>query len=239
VPSRDDALPKIGAPATRALASIGITRLSQVGDRSDAELLALHGFGPRALRILREALKSGGPPEMKATNLAALYDLETLDWEPIAARLSQDIGLAPGNGGPDRHSCWLATINADGSPHVTGIGAQWVDGTWWFETGPTTRKARNLARDSRCSLSIATTEFDVVVEGEAHRITDKTTVAQMAKIWADGGWPCKVDESGEALTAEFSAPSAGPPPWHVYRVTPHAATALQVVAPGGATRWRM
>src|SRR5262245_3296842 len=53
-------LPKIGAPATRALASIGITRLAQVAERSEAELLALHGFGPRALRILREALSDQG-----------------------------------------------------------------------------------------------------------------------------------------------------------------------------------
>jgi len=49
-------LPRIGAPATRALASIGITRLDQVADRSEAELLELHGFGPKALRILRDAL---------------------------------------------------------------------------------------------------------------------------------------------------------------------------------------
>lgn len=50
-------LPKaIGRPATRALAGAGITTLDQVAERSDAELLALHGVGPRALRILREAL---------------------------------------------------------------------------------------------------------------------------------------------------------------------------------------
>ena len=53
-------LPNIGAPATRALASIGITRLEQVGDRSETELLALHGFGPRAVRILNEALAARG-----------------------------------------------------------------------------------------------------------------------------------------------------------------------------------
>jgi hypothetical protein len=53
-------LPKIGAPATRALASIGITRLEHVVDRSEAELLALHGFGPRALRILDDALAARG-----------------------------------------------------------------------------------------------------------------------------------------------------------------------------------
>ena len=53
-------LPKIGAPATRALAALGITALDDVVDRSEAELLALHGFGPRALRILRDALAERG-----------------------------------------------------------------------------------------------------------------------------------------------------------------------------------
>ncbi len=53
-------LPKIGAPATRALASIGVTRLDQVADRSAAELLALHGVGPTALHILGEALTARG-----------------------------------------------------------------------------------------------------------------------------------------------------------------------------------
>jgi predicted flap endonuclease-1-like 5' DNA nuclease len=53
-------LPKIGAPATGALATLGITRLEQIADRSEAELLALHGFGPRALHILKEALAARG-----------------------------------------------------------------------------------------------------------------------------------------------------------------------------------
>ena len=53
-------LPKIGAPATRALASIGVTRLDELADRSETELLGLHGFGPRALGIVREALAAEG-----------------------------------------------------------------------------------------------------------------------------------------------------------------------------------
>ena len=174
---------------------------------------------------------------MDAKNLADLYELPLLDWNAIAARLD-DLTQAPGTGGPDRHTCWLATINPDGSPHVTGIGAQWVDGAFWFETGEGTRKGKNVARDPRCTLSVATHEFDLVVEGSATKITDKDTVARMAAVWAEGGWPCRVDESGVALTAEFSAPSAGPPPWFVYRIEPRRATALGTVEPGGATRWR-
>ena len=66
---------------------------------------------------------------MEATNLADLYDLPLADWSAVTARLDQGITQAPGTAGPDRHTCWLATINADGSPHVTGIGAMWVDGS--------------------------------------------------------------------------------------------------------------
>ena len=176
---------------------------------------------------------------MEAKNLADLYDLPLVDWAAVATRLDHGLTQAPGTGGPDRHTCWLATIDADGSPHVTGIGALWVDGAFWFETGDRTRKARNLARDPRCTLSVALREYDLVVEGHATRVTDPPVVADLAQRWAADGWPCRVDESGVALTAEFSAPSAGPPPWSVYRITPGSATALATIEPGGATRWQL
>jgi PPOX class probable F420-dependent enzyme len=175
---------------------------------------------------------------MDATNLADLYDLPLLDWSQIQARLDEGIPQAPGSGGPNRHTCWLTTINADGSPHVTGIGALWADGSLWFETGERTRKGRNLARDPRCALSVATHDFDLVVEGTADKITDQEIVRAMAARWAAEGWPARVDDTGRALTADYSAPSAGPPPWFVYRLTAERATALATIAPGGATRWR-
>ena len=174
---------------------------------------------------------------MQTHNLAELYDLPPLEWTAVTSRLDRGFPQAPGSGGPDRHTCWLTTLNADGGPHVTGIGALWTDGAFWFETGAGTRKGRNLARDPRCALSLATTEFDLVIEGRAERVADPDVVAARAADWAGEGWPARVDESGTALTAEFSAPSAGRPPWHVYRIVPRAATALGTVGPGGATRW--
>lgn len=175
---------------------------------------------------------------MKATNLDTLYGTPLLEWSTVTERLAHGIPQAPGSGGPNRHTCWLTTINDDGSPHVTGLGAVWEDGAFWFQTGPATRKARNLARDPRCTLSVALLEFDLAVEGTAARNTDAPTVARLAARWAHEGWPCRVDESGTALTAEYSAPSAGPPPWHVYRIEAHTVTAVGTVEPGGATRWR-
>ena len=176
---------------------------------------------------------------MEAKNLADLYGTPLLDWGRITTRLGQGMEQAPGGGGPDRHTCWLATINADGSPHVTGVGALWVDGAFWFETGKTTRKGRNLRAGPPVHLEPrATKEFDLVVDGDAELVSDPETVAAMAAQWAEGGWPARVDDSGVTLTAEFSAPSAGPPPWFVYRITVRQATALQTEEPGGATRWR-
>jgi hypothetical protein len=174
---------------------------------------------------------------MKAKNLADLYDLPPVDWERIERRLDQGFSQAPGTGGPDRHTSWLTTLNPDGSPHVAGVGAVWLDGAFWFQTGPATRKGRNLERDPRCALSLATLEFDLVLEGTAARVVDPETVAKLTATWAEGGWPARVDDSGTAITAEFSAPSAGPPPWFVYRITPTAGTALATTEPAGATRW--
>jgi len=175
---------------------------------------------------------------MDSTNLADLYGLPLIDWVDIESRLARGVTQAPGTGGPDRHTCWLATINSNGSPHVTGVGALWFDEAFWFETGEQTLKGKNLARDPRCTLSLATHEFDLVLESLAETITDPATVATMAEQWNAQGWPARVDESGVALTADYSAPSAGPPPWTIYRIAARKATALATVGAGGATRWR-
>ncbi len=55
-----DALPAIGRPATAALTEAGYTRLSQLTTVTAKELASLHGVGPKAIRILREALAARG-----------------------------------------------------------------------------------------------------------------------------------------------------------------------------------
>jgi hypothetical protein len=50
----------IGAPATRALVGAGYTSLGQLEGVSAKELSDLHGFGPKTLRIIQEALKERG-----------------------------------------------------------------------------------------------------------------------------------------------------------------------------------
>ncbi|UKY48668.1 DNA-binding protein [Streptomyces inhibens] len=52
--------PQIGAPARRALERAGYLRLSQLAGASEAELRQLHGMGPKALGLLRDALAAQG-----------------------------------------------------------------------------------------------------------------------------------------------------------------------------------
>lgn len=52
--------PGLPRPALRALASAGVSRLDQLTSISEADLLALHGIGPKAVQLLRSALRARG-----------------------------------------------------------------------------------------------------------------------------------------------------------------------------------
>jgi choline dehydrogenase len=54
-------------------------------------------------------------------------------------------------------------------------------------------------------------------------------------------WPSLEGTSADwadAITAPYSAQSAGPPPWYLYRFTPRTAFGVGLRAPHGASRWR-
>src|SRR3954464_889831 len=175
----------------------------------------------------------GGTVEI--VNLGVADGLPPVNWAGILEKLEQ--GSAPDPAAHNARTKWLTTVNEDGSPHVTAVGAIWLDGTFWFQTGDT-RKGRNLARDPRCSIALSIRDADVVIEGDATRVTDPVLVARVAKAWADDGWPAEPDPSGSGITAPFNAPSQGPPPWNVYRIDPRSATVVMGIEPGGLTRFR-
>ena len=142
--------------------------------------------------------------------------------------------LTGGTPSPDA-TFFLGTIGPDGKPHAAGVGCVWHDGDLYFTSGPGTRKSRDLATDPMCTVSVRLGGIDLVLEGSAARVTDGTTLEQIATKYRDGGWPAEV--AGDAFTAPFSAPSAGPPPWHLYRFAPSVVTGVATVEPHGATRW--
>jgi hypothetical protein len=131
---------------------------------------------------------------------------------------------------------WLATARPDGRPHVAGVGALWMDDGFYFTAGPGTRKARNLAANPECVISVSLQGLDLVVEGVARKVTDQATLERVAIAYNQAGWPARVEN--QALTAPYSAPSAGPPPWEVYALAPVTAFSVASAEPYGATRWR-
>jgi hypothetical protein len=131
---------------------------------------------------------------------------------------------------------FLATVRPDGRPHVAGIGALWVDGKYYFTSGAGTRKSRNLAERDDCAISVKLPDLDLIVEGKAKKVTDEATLKQLAQRFDAQGWPATVKDG--ALTAPFSAPSAGPAPWDLYEFTPATAFGVATAEPHGATRWR-
>jgi hypothetical protein len=131
---------------------------------------------------------------------------------------------------------FLGTVRPDRRPHSAGIGAVWHDGDMYFVSGPGTRKSRNLAANPACTISVRYPGVDLVLEGEAIRITDPATLEQLAAVYREGGWPASIE--GDAFTAPYSAPSAGPPPWYLYRVACHTVFGVASAEPHGATRWR-
>jgi nitroimidazol reductase NimA-like FMN-containing flavoprotein (pyridoxamine 5'-phosphate oxidase superfamily) len=90
---------------------------------------------------------------------------------------------------------WISTVRRDGRPHVTPLVAVWHDGALHFCTGPEEQKALNLKANRRVALTTGCNGWrdglDVVVEGEAERVTDEARLGELARAWEekwDGSW---------------------------------------------------
>ncbi len=60
VDAESDLPAKLAAPARRALAGAGLTRLESLAGQREADVRRLHGMGPKALDLLRSALAARG-----------------------------------------------------------------------------------------------------------------------------------------------------------------------------------
>jgi general stress protein 26 len=90
---------------------------------------------------------------------------------------------------------WVVTVRADGRPHVTPLVAVWADGAIHFCTGAEEQKAVNLRNNPHVILMTGRNDWDtgldVVVEGDAVRVTDTTALKRLAEAWTakwDGSW---------------------------------------------------
>jgi nitroimidazol reductase NimA-like FMN-containing flavoprotein (pyridoxamine 5'-phosphate oxidase superfamily) len=84
----------------------------------------------------------------------------------------------------DAEVYWLSTVRPDGRPHVTPLVSVWLDGALYFCTGPGERKAKNLDGNSHCVITtgcnMLSDTLDLVVEGDAVLVSDKTKLQRLA-----------------------------------------------------------
>jgi uncharacterized pyridoxamine 5'-phosphate oxidase family protein len=81
---------------------------------------------------------------------------------------------------------WLTTVRTDGRPHVTTIAGVWLDDAIHFTTGQNEQKAKNLEHNSKVAVTTGSEAFeglDVVVEGEAIRVTDEDRLRRLAEAY--------------------------------------------------------
>ncbi|MGH9804550.1 MAG: pyridoxamine 5'-phosphate oxidase family protein [Candidatus Acidiferrales bacterium] len=119
---------------------------------------------------------------------------------------------------------WLVTIRPNRSPHLMLVWGVWMDGRFYFCTSPRSRKARNLAANSRCAVATSRTDEVVVLEGVAEPVTDARKVARFKRAYTR-------HYRDDVDTSQFP----------VYAVLPHVVFGFisnPARWPGSATRWQ-
>src|SRR3954462_13758186 len=83
---------------------------------------------------------------IETTNLDRIYGAPAVPW-------TFPLELLEGGAFKSAPSVFLATVRPDGRPHAAGIGAAWPDGDPYFQPGPQTQKARNVAANPACTIA--------------------------------------------------------------------------------------
>ena len=117
-------------------------------------------------------------------------------------------------------TCWLATTRPDGRPHLMPLITFWIDGALHIVAGEGSRKARNLAADGRCVIGMSSTRLpslDLIVEGSAKPLTDHDAIRHITAFLNEHNWP--LEAKGDKVYGP-NAPTAGPPPYTIFRIVP-------------------
>lgn len=128
----------------------------------------------------------------------------------------------------------LATTDQDGRPHVVPVLAVWLEGTICCVSTRQARKARNLARNSQCTVTVPGLDVDLVLEGAAHPIGNALRLQKVADLFpVKYPWWHPFVRDGE-----FYDPADSADPRLVYGVDLAQVFAFGKEEGFSATRWR-
>ena len=134
---------------------------------------------------------------------------------------------------------WLTTVRKNGRPHITPLIGSWVDDGFVFCTGPEEQKAQNLAVSTAVAVTTGVNTWkdglDVVVEGNAERVTGLDTLTRLADAIREkyrGEWDFTPRDDGFGHSDDSGASHIA----YVYRVPPDKVLAF-AKSPHGQTRF--
>lgn len=170
-----------------------------------------------------------------ATNITNQYDDNELQPVDRTATIAWDDALTRlADGG----TFWLTTIVDGVRPHTRPVFAVVADGMVCTATSASAVKATGLRRGGPVSIATSCEGLDVVWLGTPSQVTDTAALRAVVDAYRRTyGW--QVDVDGESLVAPYGAPTAGPPPYLVFRVEPGTVHAIGTGATfaGRSTRW--
>jgi general stress protein 26 len=101
---------------------------------------------------------------------------------------------------------WMATVRADGRPHLVPLWFVWLEGKIYVSTGDDTQKFANMRHNQSVALSLPDTDSVIIIEGEAH-VADRSTVDTVADYFFHKfEWDFRYDDAAD---------------WHLIEITPH------------------
>jgi Pyridoxamine 5'-phosphate oxidase len=135
---------------------------------------------------------------------------------------------------------WLTTVRKDGRPHTTPLIGAWVDDGFVFCTGSEEQKAQNVGHSTAVTVTTGVNTWneglDIVVEGNAQRVTGLDTLTRWADAIRekyDGVWDFTPHEDGFGHTDEGGDSHIA----HVFKV-PATKVLAFAKSPHGQTRFR-
>lgn len=106
-----------------------------------------------------------------------------LTWERVSQQMAQ------------ARNYWLTTTRPDGRPHAMPVWGVWLDETFYFGTGRSSVKGRNLAHNPAVSVHLESGDDVVILEGVVEEVSDRLLLRHIYDVY---GQKYKLDMSANA-----------------------------------------
>lgn len=175
------------------------------------------------------------PTPSRFTNITHQYDDGELQPADRRATIPWDDALTQlATGG----TFWLTTVDTDQRPHTRPVFAVVTEGVLFTASSSTAVKTAALRARRPVTLATSTDGLDVIWTGTPTQVTDPSLLGEVVDSYQQTyGWQGGVDDG--SLVAPYAAPTAGPPPYEVFRIDPiivHSVGTDSAFA-GRSTRW--